>query len=248
MDVQAILQKARTDSDISSMTTSESNLLECDLGGIDCPICHNRGTLLRLENGMLFTRECECMAKRRSMRRIRRSNMEDMLRRYTFDSYETPDDERKKIKSAALDFANGNGGWFYIAGQSGSGKTHICTAICSRLIDRGKEVYYMRWRDESRQLKGMLNTEEIEKPLEKLKRVPVLYIDDFFKGGANDADVRMAFEILNARYNDTRLRTVISSEMTIKALLKVDEALGGRIWERSSGYRITAPRENWRLR
>ena len=197
---------------------------------------------------MLFTRECECMAKRRSMRRIRKSNMEDMLLRYTFSSYETPDEERMKIKSAALDFANGNSGWFYIAGQSGSGKTHICTAICSRLIDRGKEVYYMRWRDESRQLKGMLNTEEIEKPLEKLKRVPVLYIDDFFKGGANDADVRMAFEILNARYNDTRLRTVISSELPIRNLLGIDEALGGRIWERSNGYRLTAPKENWRLR
>lgn len=248
MDVQAILQKARADSGTFVGTTSEGNLKECGLDGVDCPICHNRGTLLRIEDGMLFTRECECMAKRRSIRRIRQSNMEDMLRRYTFDSYETPDDSRRQIKSAALDFANSNSGWFYIAGQSGSGKTHICTAICSRLIDRGKEVYYMRWRDESRQLKGMLNTEEIEKPLEKLKRVPVLYIDDFFKGGANDADVRMAFEILNARYNDTRLRTVISSEYPIRQLLNIDEALGGRIWERSNGYRIQAPKENWRLR
>ena len=248
MDVQTILAKARTDSDISAMTTSAGNLIECDLGGVDCPICHNRGVLMRYEDGILVTIECECMANRRSMRRIRKSNMEDMLSRYTFDAYETPDEERKQIKTAALDFANSNEGWFYIAGQSGSGKTHICTAICSRLIDRGKEVYYMRWRDESRQLKGLLNTQEIEAPLEKLKKVPVLYIDDFFKGGANDADVRMAFEILNARYNDTKLRTVISSEYPIKKLLSIDEALGGRIWERSAGYRLSAPRENWRLR
>lgn len=230
------------------MTTSAGNLIECDLGGVDCPICHNRGVLMRYEGGILVTRECECMAKRRSMRRIRMSNMEDMLSRYTFDAYQTPDEERKQIKTAALDFANSNEGWFYIAGQSGSGKTHICTAIYSRLIDRGKEVYYMRWRDESRQLKGLLNTPEIEAPLEKLKKVQVLYIDDFFKGGANDADVRMAFEILNARYNDTKLRTVISSEYPIQKLLSIDESLGGQIWERSAGYRMSAPRENWRLR
>lgn len=248
MDVQQILAKARIDTDICAMTTSMSNLLECDLGGVDCPICHNRGVLMRYEDGLFVTRECECMPKRRSMRRIRKSGMEDMLSRYTFEAYETPDDERKEIKSAALDFAKSDSGWFYIAGQSGSGKTHICTAICSRLIDRGKEVYYMKWRDESRQLKGLLNTPEIEAPLEKLKKVSVLYIDDFFKGGANDADVRMAFEILNARYNDTKLRTVISSEYPIKKLLSIDEALGGRIWERSAGYRLSAPRENWRLK
>lgn len=230
------------------MTTSAGNLNECGLGGVDCPICHNRGVLMRYEDGILVTRECECMAKRRSMRRIQKSNMEDMLSRYTFDAYETPDEELKQIKNAAMAFADSNDGWFYIAGRSGSGKTHICTAICSRLIDRGKEVYYMRWRDESRQLKGLLNTPDIEAPMEKLKKVQILYIDDFFNGGANDADVRMAFEILNARYNDTKLRTVISSGYTIEKLLSINEDIGGRIWERSAGYRLSAPRENWRLR
>lgn len=188
------------------------------------------------------------MAKRRSLRRIRNSGMSDMLSRYSFDSYETPDATRTCIKMVAERFCEADKGWFYISGKSGSGKTHICTAICARMIERGSEVYYMRWRDESRQLKALVNTEDVEKPLENLKRVPVLYIDDFFKGGHSEADERIAFEILNSRYNDTRLRTVLSSELGIEDILDIDEALGGRIRERSRGYLLSAPPENWRLK
>lgn len=240
--------QSRVKSGTLPMTTSDT-LDDYGLGGVDCPKCRNTGTLLRTdENGNTYARECECMAKRRSMRRIRNSGMSDMLTRYTFDAYETPDDVRRRIKRTAMRFADEDNGWFYLAGQSGSGKTHICTAICSRLIERGKEVYYMRWRDESRQIKAMINTEEVEKPLDKLKRVDVLYIDDFFKGGSNEADVRLAFEILNARYNDSKLRTVISSELGIEDILDIDEAICGRIKERSRGFLLRAPGENWRFR
>jgi DNA replication protein DnaC len=83
--------------------------------------------------------------------------------------------------------------------------------------------------------------------IKKLKRVPVLYIDDFFKGGASDADIKLAFEILNARYNDTALRTIISSEIDLDGLMRIDEAIGGRIYERSRGFAVMAPGENARL-
>lgn len=219
-----------------------------DLGGVDCPVCQNKGYILYRKDGYDYTKECECMNKRRFMRRIRKSGMSDMLRRYTFDSYETPDASRQKVKAAAERFCKADTGWFYISGRSGSGKTHICTAICSRFIETGKEVYYMKWRDESRMLKALVNTDEVEKPLEKLKRIPVLYIDDFFKGGHSEADERIAFEILNSRYNDTKLRTVISSELMIEDILDIDEALGGRIKERSKGYLVKSVDENWRLR
>lgn len=218
------------------------------LGGVDCPICHNTGHLLYRKDGCTYTKECECMAKRRFLRRVRKSGMDDMLSRYSFETYETPDKSRAAIKQSAERYCTERGGWFYIAGQSGSGKTHICTAICSSLIDKGCDVYYMAWRDESRQLKAIMNTEELDAKMDYLKRVKALYIDDFFKGGVNDADVRLAFEIINARYNDTRLRTIISSELTLEDILNIDEALGSRIIERSRGYQGIAPKENWRLR
>ena len=182
------------------------------------------------------------------MRRIRRSGISDMLLRYTFKNYEDSDETRHNVKQTAIRFANSDSGWFYIAGQPGSGKTHICTAICARLIDRNKHVRYMKWRDESRQLKSLINSEALEEPLEKLKNVYALYIDDFFKGGSNEADVRLAFEIINARYNNSKLRTIISTEMPLEEILQVDEALGSRIYERSRGFVIAAPKENYRLR
>ena len=229
------------------MTTE--TLDDYDLGGVDCELCDNKGFILfKRENGELVSKECECMTKRRSMRRIRRSGISDMLLRYTFKNYEDSDETRHNVKQTAIRFANSDSGWFYIAGQPGSGKTHICTAICARLIDRNKDVRYMKWRDESRQLKSLINSEALEEPLEKLKTVYALYIDDFFKGGSNEADVRLAFEIINARYNNSKLRTIISTEMPLEEILQVDEALGSRIYERSRGFVIAAPKENYRLR
>ena len=224
------------------------SLSDFDLGGVDCPICHNTGVLLYRKDGNEYSKECECMAKRRFMKRIRNSGMEDMIRRYTFEAYEAEDAQRQKVKEIAEAYCEADSGWFFIAGKSGSGKTHICTAICSRLIQKGNEVYYMEWRDESRQLKAMMNTEELDERLYRLKKVKILYIDDFLKGGCNDADIRLAFEIINARYNDTRLRTIISTEASIEAIIGIDEAMGSRIKERSNGFAVKAPKENWRLR
>lgn len=238
--------KTIQDSRESNFTTT-SVLEECELDNVDCPICKNRGYIPYVKDGALYSKECECMNKRRSIRRIQKSNMTDMLMRYTFDEYQTPDADRHQIKHMAKRFAEDDSGWFYICGQSGSGKSHICTAICARLIDRGNDVYYMRWRDESRQLKAMI-TENLDENLDKLKTVPVLYIDDFFKGGCSDADLRLAFEIINSRYNDSKLRTIFSSEMMLKKVMALDEALGSRIYERAKGYIISAPSENWRTK
>lgn len=218
------------------------------LNNVDCPLCENRGYIMYKKDGLDYARECDCMAQRRSLRRIHNSGMEDMLSRYSFDSYQTPDEARERIKRRAQAFAESDEGWFWIAGRSGSGKSHICTAICSELIARGKETVYMKWRDESRALKSLMNSDEVDEPLRRLKQVPVLYIDDFLKGGVTDADVRLAFEILNARYNDSRLRTILSSELSLREICELDEALGGRIYERSRGYRVKAPDENWRFK
>ena len=87
-----------------------------------------------------------------------------------------------------------------------------------------------------------------ESSMQSLKRAPVLYIDDFLKGGTTEADIKIAYELLNARYNTEALRTVISSEYGLEEIMQIDEALGGRIYERAKGFVVRAPKENWRLR
>ena len=204
-------------------------------------MCGNSGFIHRTgEDGVLYSAECPCMAKRRSLRRMRRSGMTDLLRRYTFESYRADSPETEKILRLAKAFAEAESGWFYIAGRSGSGKSHICTAICGAMLERNIEIKYMAWRDESTELKALVT--DPERYARKMR-----YIDDFLKGGDSDADLRLAFEILNHRYNDTRLRTILSSETELGRLMSRDEALGGRIYERSRGWVIQAPGANRRL-
>jgi DNA replication protein DnaC len=84
--------------------------------------------------------------------------------------------------------------------------------------------------------------------LYELKTFPVLYIDDFLKGGITDADIRLAFELLNYRYNNSSLLTIISSEVDLKNIFDADEALAGRIYERAKGNIYRTPNEDWRLK
>lgn len=232
-----------------SDTTHEQSLAEYGLDSVECPICGNTGTVIREdENGVRWARECDCMKQRRSKRWIARSGLEDLLGRYTFPAYRTVDKKRENIRRTAEAFCMADGGWFYIAGRPGSGKTHICTAICGELLKR-TEVRYMLWRDEIVKIKAnVTDVEAYEDALRPFKRVPVLYIDDFLKGKVTDADLNAAFEILNARYNDSRKRTIISSELRLPKIMDLDEAIGSRIYERSKLFCVDAPDENWRLR
>ena len=243
-EIMEMLKRVQA-SGILSMPTD--TLADYDLDGYDCDKCGNTGTINRQEDGILYSSECDCMKIRRSMRRIRNSGMTDMLVRYTFDNYDETN-ETKEVKRLAKQFVTDDG-WFYISGRSGSGKTHICTAICSEIIKGGTEVYYMSWRDESTNLKSnVMDSEYYTARMNKLKTVSVLYIDDFLKAGDSDADIRLAFEILNARYNDRKLRTIISSEREITTLFDRDEALAGRIYERAKRYIVQSPKNNWRIK
>lgn len=217
-----------------------------------CELCHDTGQIIHRTPGSIeiTVSECECAVRRRNALRIQRSGLADVMSRYTFEAYKTPDAKTSAIKAAALRYvAESRSDWFMVVGRPGSGKTHICTAIIGKLIDGGKNCKYMLWRDEVRELKSLVNdNEEYKRRMDALKTVDVLYIDDFLKGKTvSDGDLNVAFELLNARYN-TKKRTLISGERTIGAIMDIDEAIGSRIYERSkNGYCFETSPENWRL-
>ena len=226
------------------------NALAGSLGGVDCNLCQNKGFVAAVRDGAIVMRECSCMGKRRSLKRIRESGLMGLLDRYTFDAFQTPEPWQKQAKERAMDFAaNGWGRWFVVTGTPGTGKTHLCTAIAGAMLEAGREVRDMLWRNEAPRLKAIVNDrEEYEREIRQLKEADVLYIDDFFKGSVSDADINLAFELLNDRYNDNERMTILSSEKTVEDLLDIDEAIGSRIYERSKGYCIKAPNQNWRLK
>lgn len=226
-----------------------------NLTGYDCPECLNRGFFLRVdEDGYRYTEECKCMAVRRNLWRIRESGLADLIERYTFENWETPEPWHTELLEAARRYASEPDGWFAVFGKSGTGKTHICTAICGELMKRGMDVRYMLWRDLGTQIKAsMTDAEEYRRLVDPLKTAKVLYIDDLFKTGKGQtpttADVNLAFEVLNYRYNTKGLYTVLSSEIGLEAILETDEAVGSRIYERTKGGRWfdLSGRKNWRI-
>lgn len=232
--------------------------------GYDCPECKNRGWIALLvdngnENYSHCVTNCKCVTIRNSIMRMKRSGLEDVIKKYTFAQFKDEEEWQKVVKNKAMDYAKDPEGWFFIGGQSGCGKTHLCTAICRELLLKGMETYYMKWRDDIAKLKALsLDAEERENVINKYKNAKVLYIDDLFKTGRNPdgsepkptaADVNIAFEIINHRYCNPSLLTIISSELSINELIDIDEATGGRICERAKVTNIAKDRtRNYRTR
>lgn len=253
-------QREKTYADL--FNSSSGSLNEQD--GYDCEICHNKGLIMRAyqaENGCWSTacRECKCMDVRRSIKKMERSGLKNIISDYTFEKYQAAEPWQKTLKEAAVSYAQQHEGWFFIGGQSGAGKTHLCTAICRNFLLAGTSVKYMLWRDDIVKLKGCIGEpEQYEAMMTEYKSVAVLYIDDLFKTGKGSdgakqrptaADINIAFEILNYRYNDPKLLTVISSECTIDDILDVDEATGGRIFEKAKAFSLKPDKaKNYRLR
>ena len=67
-------------------------------GYLDCPLCNNKGYVAFVDDDYtVFTRECSCMARRRSLKSAKESGMSEMLGIYTLDNYETPAQWQKDI-------------------------------------------------------------------------------------------------------------------------------------------------------
>ena len=225
------------------------NAEEGSLTGYDCPLCKNRGWIAFIRDGQMAVSECQCMNKRRLTRNLERSGLSSLLDDYTFAKYKTEREWQKSAKEKAIEFAERGQGWFVITGTPGTGKTHLCTAICCSFLDRGKDVRYMLWRDDAPRLKALVNDRELyEEQMNSFKDADVLYIDDFWKGNITEADINLSFELLNSRYNDRKKITIISGEKDVEQILEIDEAIGSRIYEKSKGYLIKTPAENYRLR
>ena len=232
--------------------------------GYECRLCKNKGFIAKLvenEDGTYSHcfAECRCVETRNSIMRMKQSGLKDIIKDYTFDKFEDFEPWQKTIKEAAVGYAKNPEGWFFLGGQSGSGKSHLCTAICREFLLAGKRVMYMLWRDDIAKIKGFAtDPEQREAMIGRFKRAEVLYIDDMFKTGRNPdgseprptaADINAAFEIINYRYNNPALLTIISSECTEDELIEIDEAVGGRIYERARAFTIAKNRErNYRIK
>ncbi|MGL5512812.1 MAG: ATP-binding protein [Sporomusa sp.] len=244
------------------MACDQENAVVGQLKEMDCPDCLNRGYVTRVVEGKPFNalykvqQECACMKQRRSIRMIEKSGLKDLMQRYTFENFKVTHAYQEQLLNGAKRFLEcTDGQWFYMGGQPGVGKTHICTAMTGEMIKAGKSARYMLWLADAGRLKAnIMDDVQYERMIGEFKHVDVLYIDDLFKTEANKAptaaDIKLAFDIINYRYNNSGLVTIISTEHYIDELIDFDEAVGSRVYERTKEFCFKAPRDmkkNYRL-
>lgn len=261
----------------SDLTPEELSRAKCDAynsadgrlhldDGYQCDRCRNRGNFLTSVFDEQFgywsevISPCSCDRVRKAIRRLNRSGLKEAVKRCTFEAYQVSEPWQERLKATVEDYAKTPGrGWLFIGGAVGCGKTHLCTAAAVKLLKRGLDVRYMRWREDAPKIKSVVNEgEEYMRLVEPLKTVDVLYIDDLFKTGRKEsgerqrptaADVNLAFEIISHRY-DADLTTIVSSECTGSELADIDQAVAGRIIQKSEGHCIslTGRDKDYRLR
>lgn len=217
----------------------------------DCDICHNKGVIEYIDDNLNETcKTCECMKIRACYEAMAKSGItSDMVKRFRFDQYkESVHEWQTKMKHTAMRYAQSDlSEWLLLAGQSGTGKTHLCTAVCSYLLGKGHEVKYVLWHDVARKLNSLkFKNDEFDAYIKTIHDAEILYIDDLFK---TDKSAGVAFEILNQRYM-SRKPTIISTEATIDIMMQIDEAVASRVSEMTKNYNCQLKRDtgrNYRL-
>lgn len=207
-----------------------------------CPICNDRKTWFEVVPDQVLyyktiARICGCS----QYQMPEYSNLSD---------YQTLEEWQKAVKENARMYIESSvkGAWFFIGGQVGAGKSFISAVIGRAYSQKGIGVKFMKWNEVSRQLKSKAFDSTFDSFCLPFKTAAVLIIDDFFLGKPTEADIRVAREILDYRY-DNYLKTVVNSEKTLREIRDVDEGAASRIADRAGNYLCNIgrnPSRDWR--
>lgn len=214
---------------------------------LPCEICHGKGHIDIYDPERMWRQvECKCMKSRRALRYVKSLGLLDDVKKYNFDTFKAYDDPTKRMKAAAVEYAK-HPGWLYLGGQSGSGKTHLAYAVFGSLVKQRRAPFWMRWIQDSQELKQIIGETEYDMQIAKLQKADVLIIDDFFNLPPTDADIRLARIIIDDRYANRR-PTLITSELMIGEVEAYDDAIAGRIAEMGEVFQIAGKDHNYRMR
>lgn len=220
----------------------------------ECLDCKDTGFIISRSDTLPKITNCKKCFKKWEMRRIFKESgiTEYDYQRYTLQSFITDTQEAQDMKKLAQKFLedkNAKGIGFF--GNSGTGKTHICIAICQAMK---KKHHYWQYRREIQKIKNSMYTDrnEFERLMKISATANILYIDDLFKGAWDgtklaNQDAQIMFQIINDRYIK-RLKTIISSENSLNRIYKANEAIGSRIYEMVKPYLMKVEGENRRIR
>jgi DNA replication protein DnaC len=174
----------------------------------------------------------------------------ELLRKMTFKSFDykrvnLPPEERQNLGQAfriAFDFAQSPQGWLVFQGVNGCGKTHLAAAIANHLRQEGKSPLFIVVPDLLDHLRSTFSPESrvsYDELFEKIKRTPVLILDDFGEQSTTPWAQEKLYQLINYRYN-ARLATVIT---TCLSLDEIETRISSRMVDPSLSlvFNIIAP-------
>lgn len=130
----------------------------------------------------------------------------------TFETYEceTEQCERRKVKLEALRAAEA-GTNLILAGQPGTGKTHLATAIALRVMEHGQQALFRlvsAMLDEIQ--RAIRDSGDYDGLMRRFKTVPCLVLDDLGHENLTAARASYLHQIMDYRYVH-RLQTIITT-------------------------------------
>lgn len=114
----------------------------------------------------------------------------------------------------------------WIAGPSGTGKSHIAIALGMRAIEAGHRVRYSSFAAVSRQLHAAIADHSEEDGLKAFDRIDLLILEDLGFANIPQEALTLLFELFNRRYE--RRSTIVTSN------------IGGEAAEKSLGQKAIA--------
>lgn len=204
------------------------------------------------DTGFIDTKMCSCLKHLLIMKNIESSGMGKLIDKQSFENfdlewYKTNPDHYERMKrnvkiarAFADNFARHQDNLLLI-GSTGTGKTHISTAIAQKVIAQGFDVLYDSTQniisdyETDRFRSGYGQTEQIAA---KYVECDLLIIDDLGTEFINQFSISVLYNLINTRLNKG-LSTIISTNLSASELGAKYE---GRIYSRMIGADYTVLR------
>lgn len=221
-----------------------------------CILCSDTGWIFNKEKNSYS--QCNCSKSKIVIEQLEATGIGTNAIKKSFKDFEPWNPKIKKMKDTATSYylsfhkiRNQSNNSLALLGDSGVGKTHLLVALINNFVTKQNiKVVYMSYIDAITELKqNVLNGEVYQKRIRKYKNAEILAVDDLFKNGYTESDLRIMSEIINHRYIN-KLPMMFSSEYLLSDLISIDKAIGGRIKEMSQRYlhEIEGVENNYRMK
>lgn len=175
-----------------------------------CPICKDEGTLLHLdERGYEVLESCRCQALRNRTNRFNSAGIPARYGHCQLTNYNALGGNQREIHRRVSkhldDFVPGRPG-LILAGNVGTGKTHLMVAVLRELtLEKGIPARFVEFTHLLADIKEGFNQGRSEADvLGPVSRVAVLGIDELGKGLTTEWQLSILDEVISRRYNAGR--------------------------------------------